>query len=199
MTLRTRTGTHERARVARGLRFGGATLVAFALTCAASCGYRPLASHGAASPGGGLHVTHGKRMVPAARAADALASSVSGRLAEAGELLPGTGYPMLEVELLRVDETGEGLADASGRPLARGLRITAVGRARVYRGPSTEAALDTGDVSAHVSLAPGALEAEALVLRERAVVAASQKLGVRLAERVLGLPAPSDEGRGADF
>jgi hypothetical protein len=138
-------------------------------------------------------------MVPAARAADALAGAVSGRLAEAGELLPGTGYPMLEVELSRVDETGEGLADASARPLARGLRITAVGRARVFRDASSEAALDTGDVSAHVSLAPGTVEAEALVLRERAVVAASQKLGVRLAERVLGLPAPSDEGRGADF
>jgi hypothetical protein len=199
MTARTRTGTHGSSKVARVLRRGGATLAALALTCVASCGYRPLASHGAASPGGGLHVVPGKRMVPAARAADALAGSVAGRLAEAGELLPGTGYPMLEVELLRVDETGEGLADVQGRPLARGLRITAVGRARVFRGPSAEAALDTGDVSAHVSLAPGTVEAEALVLRERAVVAASQKLGIRLAERVLGLPAPSDEGRGADF
>ncbi len=172
-------------------------LAVWAGITSSGCGYRSLAAH--ATTGQTLHVLAGPRVVPAARAHDALVAAVSGRLAEAGELAGGAGYPRLEVELLRIDETAEALAVSAERPLARGLRVTAVGRARVLRAPGAEPAFDTGDMSAHVFVTAGGDAASALVLREEAVVAAARELGRRLGERVLGLPAASDEGRGADF
>ena len=180
--------------VAVAIGLGLATLVLPA------CGYRPIAGYersGAEGPR--LHVVFGPRTVPAARAHDALVGAVSSRLAEARELAGGTGYPRLEVELVRIDETAEGLASAGDVPLSRGLRITVVGRARVLRGPNEAAAFDTGDVSAHVTLSSSGPAPQALVLREEATMGAARLLGRRLAERALGLPSPSDEGRGSDF
>ncbi len=165
-----------------------------------ACGYRPIAGYersGAEGPR--LHVVFGPRTVPAARAHDALVGAVSSRLAEARELAGGAGYPRLEVELVRIDETAEGLSSAGDVPLSRGLRITVVGRARVLRGPNEAAAFDTGDVSAHVTLSSSGPAPQALVLREEATMGAARLLGRRLAERALGLPSPSDEGRGSDF
>jgi len=180
------------------------TVVGLALAVAGclGCGYRPLAAHGAGEQR--LSVVAGARTVPAARAHDALVVATAGRLAEAGELAGGAGYPRLEVELVRIDETAEALAPSGERPLARGLRITATGRARVLRGPSEEPAFDTGDMSAHAFVSAGGAgtagsAASPLALRDEAAALAARALGRRLAERVLGLPSPSDEGRGADL
>jgi len=166
---------------------------------ASGCGYGTLASHGASAGGPRLFVAHGEATTPSARTADALVAAVSGRLAEASELRGGEGFPRVEVDLVRVDETVEALAAAGNTPLSRGLRITVVGRARVLRAPGEPPALDTGDMSAHVTVTAGGTSASALVLRDEASAGAARLLGRRLAERVLGLPSPSDEGRGSDF
>lgn len=163
------------------------------------CGYRPLAAHGANGANQRLSVVAGSRTVPSARAQDALVAATAGRLAEAGELAGGTGYPRLEVELVRLDETAEALAPSGGRPLARGLRITALGRARVIRAAGEEPAFDTGDMSAHAFVTAGGSAEASLVLRDEAATLAARALGRRLGERVLGLPSPSDEGRGTDY
>lgn len=172
-----------------------------ALTALVGCGYKPLASYARVGGEGEprLHVVVGARTVPAARAHDALVGAVVGRLSEAGQFEGGTGYPRVEVELVRIDETAEGLAVAGDSPISRGLRVTVLGRARVLRGPSEAPAFDTGDVSAHVTISSSGPAPRALVLREDAVAGAARLLGRRLAERVLGIPAPSDEGRGSDF
>lgn len=164
------------------------------------CGYRALASHdGTGGAGPRLFVAHGPTVVPSARSADALVAAVSGRLAEANELRGGDGYPRVEVDLVRIDETVEGLASTGSSPISQGLRVTVVGRARVVRAKGEASALETGDMSAHVTVTSGGTSASALVLRDEASVGAARILGRRLAERVLGLPAPSDEGRGSDF
>lgn len=171
--------------------------VALVVAACLGCGYRPLAAHGAGAQR--LAVVAGARTVPAARAQDALVASTAGRLAEAGELAGGAGYPRLEVELVRLDETAEALGPSGGRPLARGLRVTATGRARVLRAPSEEPAFDTGDMSAHVFVSAAGSPASSLAARDEAAALAARALGRRLGERVLGLPSPSDEGRGADY
>lgn len=175
-------------------------LVSAAVIVVGGCGYRPLASHdttGGAGPR--LVVVAGPAHVPSARTADALVGAVTMRLAEAGEVRGGEGYPRVEVDLVRIDETVEGLAATGDTPLSRGLRVTVVGRARVVRAAGEPPALDTGDVGAHVTVTAGGTTASALVLRDEASVGAARLLGRRLAERILGLPAPTDEGRGSDF
>ena len=179
------------------MRAPRAVLVALTVAACLGCGYRPLAAHGAGAQR--LAVVAGARTVPAARAEDALVAATAGRLAEAGELAGGAGYPRLEVELLRLDETAEALAPSGGRPLGRGVRVTATGRARVLRAPDEAPAFDTGDMSAHVFVGTASSAASSLALRDEAAALAARALGRRLGERVLGLPSPSDEGRGADY
>lgn len=186
------------------MRMRSRALAAVFALVVASCGYRPLVAHDTTARGGEpasgrLAVVRGVGLAPYPAAADALVGAFSSRLAEARELRSGEGYPRVEIELLRVDELAEGIAEVGGSPLGRGVRIVVVGRARVVRAPGEEPAFDTGDVSANVVASASGPAASALVVRDEAAVGAARALGRRLAERVLGLPAPTDEGRGNDF
>lgn len=179
-------------------------IVGMAALAGTACGYRPLAAHDTTARGGEpasgrLAVVRAVGLAPYPAAADALTAAVSARLAEARELRSGEGYPRVEIELLRVDELAEGIAEVGASPLGRGVRIVVVGRARVVRAAGEEPAFDTGDVSANVVASASGPATSALVVREEAAVGAARALGRRLAERVLGLPAPTDEGRGNDF
>src|ERR1700685_2659326 len=72
-----------------------------------SCGYQSV--YAAGSPGR-LHVKVVRSLVADAVAADEVASGVREELARAGALEAGEGYPRVEIEVLRADETSEGIA-----------------------------------------------------------------------------------------
>ncbi|MEO6572310.1 MAG: hypothetical protein ABIP89_00630, partial [Polyangiaceae bacterium] len=72
-----------------------------------ACGYRPLYS-GAEAPR--LHVTLARSVIADAIASDEVVSGVRATLAREGALAAGSGYPRVEVEVLRADERSEGVA-----------------------------------------------------------------------------------------
>lgn len=172
---------------------------AFALLLAsgvlASCGYQPV--HGGASREH-LHVVLSESKVPDAVASDEVLAGVREELARGGALAAGAGYPRCEVEVLRADESSEGVSatpEADGRlaPQSRATRVGLVARAWVLRTPGGERERDTGDVRAFeiVAVAP---DARSSTFRHSdALRAAGRRVGKRLAARILGIPAPTDE------
>ncbi len=140
-----------------------------------------------------------------ARTADATTSDeviagVRDTLAKEGALSPGGNYPRVEVEVIRADETSEGIAAVdtpSGHvPRARSTEVGIVARAWIARNASGAHEADTGDVRAFDLVAsPGeqdSLTAEPL-RHDDALHATARRVGQRLALRVLGHPAANDE------
>ncbi len=168
-------------------RVAGALVVA-ALALSA-CGYAPLR----AASGARLAVVAAPALVSDASVVAEAIAGARAALAEAGALGEGGAAPRLVVEVLREDVASEGVAVADGAPLARGARVTVVGRAFVE---SAEGARerDTGDLRA-VAVVGGQVDAPRALLATRdAARAAARLLGRRLARRALGLPAGSDDG-----
>jgi len=126
-------------------------------------------------------------------ASDDVQAGAREALAESGLLRSGAGYPRAEIEVLRIDEESEGIADVAGAPLARGLRVGVVARAWVReraQGPLTN---DTGDVRAFsVIAAEREPNLASELLFERAVRAAARRVGHRLGSRIAGHPAASE-------
>jgi hypothetical protein len=116
-------------------------------------------------------------------------------LAKEGALAPGANYPRVEIEVLRADETSEGIAapdTPSGHvPRARGSEVGIVARAWIARDAGGGHEADTGDMrSFDLVASPGegdVLAAEA-ARHDDALRATARRLGQRLALRVLGHP-----------
>lgn len=162
----------------------------------AACGYRPV--QGTTPDGARLHVVLATSNVADAVATDEVLAGVRDELSRLGALAAGDGYPRVEVEVLRADEAAEGVAavpNADGRllPTSRATRVGIVARAWVSRRPSADPERDTGDVRSLESVA-AAGDARAASFRHiDALRAAGRRVGRRLADRVLGLPAATDE------
>jgi hypothetical protein len=170
-----------------------------ALACAASvvsgCGYRPV--YGGASPELRLGVVAGSAAVPRPEALQAALAGLRDELSQAGALAPGSAYPRVVLELLRIDEISSGIAAVSGpsgtQPLGRGSSVGVLGRAWVEEAAGAEPARDTGDmrrVVRYASSDEGQLEARRHTL---AVRAAARELGRALGRRILGQPEPANE------
>src|ERR1700689_4771834 len=167
-------------------------LTALALS---ACGYQPVYS---SSPSR-LHVKLVRSLVADAVASDEVASGVREELARAGALVPGDAYPRVEIEVLRADESSEGIAAVAGQPVARGTDVAIVARAWIARGPDASPEADTGDMRAEESI--GVDETGAGTPDPRAsgfhhadaLRAAARRVGHSLGARVLGLPAASEE------
>ena len=115
-------------------------------------------------------------------------------LAREGALLAGDGYPRLEIEVLRIDETSEGVAATPFiTPQARGTRLGVLARGYVEAREGAPPGADTGDMraSALVTSPLGDPKAE-LFGREDTLRAVARRLGQKLAARALGHPAPSE-------
>jgi len=179
-----------------------------ALPLAAACGYHALRG-GEAGPR--LHVRLARSAVADATASEEVLVGLREELAREGALAPGEGYPRVEVEVLRADETSEGIAAPSaalpagpgGAPRARATEVGVVARAWVMVSEDAEPTRDTGDVRAMDAVAisgTGALPDPRTdeLHHEDALRAAARRLGGRLAARVLGHPAPSDEAPGRE-
>jgi hypothetical protein len=183
-------------------------LIFWSCCCLLSCGYH--AVYGG-QDGERLHVKVMRSMVPDAIAADEVAAGVREQLAREGALEAGEGYPRVEIEVLRADETSEGIAAGTGAagaaaPVARGTGVALVARAWLARSPDAPPERDTGDVRAEESIAvdeiaqagqPGpttALDPRASSFhRADALRAAGRRLGRKLALRVTGQPAASED------
>jgi hypothetical protein len=166
-----------------------------------SCGYSPVYSHPASEQ---LSVA-----LVGARTADAITSDevvagVRDTLAKEGALSPGVNYPRVEVEVIRADETSEGIAavDTAGGhvPRARGTEVGVVARAWIARNAAAAHEADTGDVRAFDLVSSpnqqeGPLSSAEALGHDDALRATARRVGQRLALRVLGHPAASDEGR----
>lgn len=159
----------------------------------AGCGYRLV--HAPADPLGPFVVVSGRVYVPDASAISSAEAGARAELARAGELAPGGAGARLELEVLRVDETSEGIALTPGKaglPLARGVRITVVGRARLRRAGSDVVERDTGDVRASEVAARSDSAGMGSLVRDELGRAAGRRLGEALVRRLLGVPEPGE-------
>lgn len=150
-----------------------------------------------------LHVVLVRSVVPHAAASDEVVSGVRDELAREGLLAAGEGYPRVEVEVLRVDESSEGVAASSSgaalAPQARATETGVVARAWVVSSEGGEPARDTGDIRAlDVASSDSASAARDAIVHEDTVRAVARRVGARLAKRILGLPVASDESMGRE-
>ncbi len=164
-----------------------------------ACGYRPL--YGGAAHAR-LHVKLVRTLIPDAVASDEVAAGLREGRARAGELEGGGGFPRVEVEVLRADEASEGIAagapNATG-PLARATDVGLAARAWIVRAAGAQPENDTGDMRAEATLAVdeagGTLRPEASEFHQAdALRAVARQLGRRLAYKVTGEPAASEDG-----
>jgi hypothetical protein len=114
-------------------------------------------------------------------------------LAQEGALAPGEGYPRLEVEVLRTDESSEGIVQAltpqGGVPRARATDLAVVARAWIVRRAGAESELDTGDVRGEGLVgSPLGDSGREVWQREDSLRAIARRLGGRIALRILGHP-----------
>jgi hypothetical protein len=171
------------------------------LLCVA-CGYRPLY---ATPSGDAFHVHLSKNFTASAIVAEEVLRGARETLAKEGALASGDGYPRLEIEVLRADETSEGIVGVNAPPnivnggqvpKARASELGVVVRAFVTRRSGGAAELDTGDLRQDVlSGAPLGDAVRETWQREDALRAAARRLGGRAALKVLGHPvvtAPVD-------
>jgi hypothetical protein len=160
-----------------------------ALLTVSACGYQSVY---AARPEH-LHVKIVKVAVADAVAPDEVASGVREELARAGALEGGESYPRVEIEVLRADETSEGIAAGAAGPVARGTDMAVVARAWIARGPDAQPEADTGDMRAEETIATDAAPGASTFHRADALRAAARRLGHELALRLMGLPAASED------
>ena len=169
--------------------------LAVAVLCA--CGYQPLY----ATPAGeAYHVHLARNRTASAIVAQEVVRGAREALAKEGALAAGDdGYPRLEIEVLRADETSEGvtaIASPDGPvPRATASDLAVVARGFVSRRAGGAAELDTGDMRTEdVAAAPASASAE-IWQREDSLRAVAHRLGARIALKILGHPvvtAPSD-------
>lgn len=165
----------------------------------AGCGYRPLYSGENAAPR--FHVTLARSVIADAVATDEVVSGVRATLAREGALAAGSGYPRVEIEVLRADERSEGVAavgGATGVPRARATEVGVIARAWLVRSQGGPHEGDTGDVRAFdVVTTAGSEQLGAESLRhDDALHAVARRVGERLGMRVLGHPVARDESMG---
>jgi hypothetical protein len=167
-------------------------------TFVVGCGYR--AVYGGGNPER-MHVKLVRTLVPDAIASDEVASGAREELARQGALEAGDGYPRVEIEVLRADEASEGIAAGANGPLARGTDVAIVGRAWLMRAPGGPQEGDSGDLRAEevvtVDVTQRALDPRASAFHHAdALRAAARRLGAKLAHKVMGQPAASEDAEG---
>jgi len=168
---------------------------ALAILCA--CGYQPLY---ASAGGEAYHVHLARNRTASAIVAQEVLRGAREELAKEGALAAGDdGYPRLEIEVLRADETSEGvtaIASPDGPvPRATASDLAVVARGFVARRAGGAAELDTGDMRADAAAAVPQTASAEIWQREDSLRAVAHRLGGRIALKILGHPvvtAPSD-------
>lgn len=156
----------------------------------AGCGYQPV--YGSSS-GGRFHVHLAESRVSSVLVAQEVVRGARDELATEGSLAPGDGFPRLEIEVLRADESSEGVVQAETPegpvPRARATELGVVARAWIVRREGAPAELDTGDMAAESLMgSPLGDPTREVWQREDSLRATARRLGGRLVLRVLGHP-----------
>ena len=167
--------------------------IATALLCVAllGCGYRP--AYGGAAPEQRLSVTAAPAGMSRPEALQGALAGVREELSSAGALRPGSAYPRVVVQVLRVDESSSGIAALGDQPLARGSSVGVLGRAWVEERAGARPAADTGNVRRVVRYASSTDPQVEERRQSDALRAASRELGRALGRRLLGEPVPANE------
>ncbi len=127
----------------------------------------------------------------------AIAAAIEGaqrELARGGLLSSSSDTAVLTISVVRVDERSEGIGAGSGAsaaPIARGIRLTIVGRATATA-TARAAARDTGEIQVAEVFAASGGGAIGILARDEAAQRAGQRLGERLVRRVLGDVDPGE-------
>jgi hypothetical protein len=132
-------------------------------------------------------------MVPEPLAAQSAASGARAELAAAGLLGHDAEFPRLVIDVLRVDEVSRAIHVEAGNPVAGGMSIAVVLRARVFAGDSQEAMLDTGDVRRAVQETGDPDPRVDSAAFDGALRSAAERAGRAVARAALGIPEPGDE------
>lgn len=186
-------------------------ILGLAAACCLGCGYRALYG-GSAAVEEGFTVAGASPLVADTAVVAEVEAGLRHGLARAGALRSGGGYPRVVVEVLRLDETSEGIAAVGGgtrglsvgglpvspggplAPLARGTRVGVLARAWIEQSPGAPHERETGDMRT-TDLRGAESDARLEALRQDdAARAAARRLGERLARRILGEPETPDEG-----
>lgn len=157
------------------------------LCLALSCGYRPVHSQGRPAS---LSVS--MVSAPDMAVATSLSEGVKLSLLRHGALR-ASGYPRVEVELLRLDETSAGIASVNENPRARGTSLGLVARARIVAEPGTLPVQDTGDVRVVETLGVGDSATSDQTRRGDFLRVLARRLGEKLGLMLLGYPSVRDE------
>jgi hypothetical protein len=164
-------------------------IVAAASLLLAGCGYH--LANAVSDPLGPFVVRGGEVKVPYAAAIAAAEEGARSELSRSGQLSPGGQGSALVIAVDRVDEGATGIAaGAAGAPIARGIRITVIGRAWIEAGGSI--ARETGEVRASEVMAAPGDAATAIAAREEALDRAARRLGERMARQILGEIDPGE-------
>jgi hypothetical protein len=173
---------------------GKITLLVFSSSCSilSACGYAPL--YPSSGAGAKLHVILVRSLVADAAASDEVVSGAREQLARDGALAPGDGYPRVEIEVLRADETSDGISAPVGAtaPVARGLEVGLVARAWLVSSAEAPHEHDTGDMRATDLVSPRGDAQSDLLAHLDASRAVARRVGRRLALKVLGHPAATE-------
>ncbi|MCL2724506.1 MAG: hypothetical protein FWD69_08725 [Polyangiaceae bacterium] len=161
-----------------------------------ACGYHTVIGNEAS--GERFAVVLASSNVADAIASDEVLAGVRDELARRGALATGNGYPRCEVEILRADESSEGIAaspNTDGRllPMSRATRVSVVARAWVTPSPGASPLRDTGDTRAFETVAVAPNARAATFQHDDAVRAAGRRVGRILGARILGFPSSSEE------
>ena len=161
----------------------------------AGCGYQPM--FGGTPPSATLSVAPA-RSVAWPRALEAALAGARSELSRLGALGDDGDYPMLMLELTRVDELASAISARAWRgdgraPAARGSVVAVTGRAWVLETRDAAPTSDTGDVRrvARHSAGPDTLRES--FAHDDALDAAARELGASLARAALGVPEPGVE------
>lgn len=170
-----------------------ATLLGLALASGglSACGYHPVRSSG--EPAGRLRVVAAPALAPDAEALHAALAGARAELGREGVLAGGGATPRLVLELVRVDAEAQGIVARSGRPAARGLRVSVVVRAWVEERAGEGPQRVTGDVERGVTLPEGVSGADAASRRLSATRQAGEAAGRAAARSVLGIPTAGQD------
>jgi hypothetical protein len=161
-----------------------------------ACGYHAVYGGGAPSR---LHVVLVRTLIPDVVASDEVVAGLREELVRAGTLEAGDGYPRVEVEVLRADESSEGIVAQSNAPVARATDVGLAARAWIVRAAGAPPESDTGDMRAQVVITVDETitgpDPRASSFHEAdALRAAARRLGRRLADKMSGQPGSSDDG-----
>jgi hypothetical protein len=140
-----------------------------------------------------MSVQLGQVLIPEPGAAQAVATGAREELAAGGMLGARSEFPRLVVDVLRVDELSRGIHAEGGRPMAGGMSIAVVVRARVFAAEGSEPLRDTGDLRRGVQETGDADPRLDGSVYDLALRAAAERAGRAAARAATGIPEPADE------